>query len=72
KMLRVVVDINRLEDEADDVLNHALAVLYDDATDIPSLIKAIRWGELYTDLEVATDRGEDVANTLEGIVLKHA
>lgn len=72
KMLRVVVDINRLEDEADDVLNNALAVLYDDATDIPSLIKAIRWGELYTDLEVATDRGEDVANTLEGIVLKHA
>jgi uncharacterized protein len=72
KMLRVVVDINRLEDEADDVLNHALAVLYDGATDIPSLIKAIRWGELYSDLEVATDRGEDVANTLEGIVLKHA
>ena len=68
KMLRVVVDINRLEDEADDVLNHALAVLYDGATDIPSLIKAIRWGELYSDLEVATDRGEDVANTLEGIV----
>jgi uncharacterized protein len=72
KLLRVVADINRLEHEADDVLNQALAVLYDDATDIPSLIKAIRWGELYSDLEVATDRGEDVANTLEGIVLKHA
>ena len=72
KLLRFVVDINRLEDEADDVLNTALAALYDDAADIPTLIKAIRWGELYQSLEVATDRGEDVANTLEGIVLKNA
>jgi predicted phosphate transport protein (TIGR00153 family) len=72
KLLRFVVDINRLEDEADDILNNALAALYDGAADIPTLIKAIRWGELYQDLEVATDRGEDVANTLEGIVLKNA
>jgi uncharacterized protein len=71
-MLRTAVDINRLENEADDVLNHALASLYDDATDIPSLIRAIRWGELYQQLEDASDRAEDVANTLEGIVLKHA
>lgn len=72
KLLRLVVEINRLEDEADDILNNALAVLYDHAADIPTLIKAIRWGELYQNLEVATDRGEDVANTLEGIVLKNA
>lgn len=72
RLLRLVVDINRLEDEADDILNDALAALYDGAADIPALIKAIRWGELYADLEVATDRGEEVANTLEGIVLKHA
>lgn len=72
KLLRYVVEINRLEDEADDVLNNALAALYDGASDIPALINAIRWGEIYTDLEVATDRGEDVANTLEGIVLKNA
>jgi uncharacterized protein len=71
-LLRVGADIDRLEHEADDVFNNALAVLYDDATDIPSLIKAIRWGELYADLESATDRGNDVANTLEGIMLKHA
>ncbi|HET8626048.1 MAG TPA: DUF47 family protein [Thermomicrobiales bacterium] len=71
-MLRLTVEINRLENEADDELNHALADLYDDATDIPSLIKAIRWGELYQQLEDATDRGEDVANTLEAIVLKNA
>jgi len=72
KLLRYTVDINRLENEADDALNHALAALFDNATDIPSLVKAIRWGELYQQLEDATDRGEDVANTLEGIVLKNA
>ena len=32
----------------------------------------MRWNELYQQLEETTDRAEDVANTLEGIVLKHA
>ena len=70
--LRHTVEINRLENEADEILNQALAGLYDGATDIPTLIKAIRWGELYQLLEDATDRAEDVANTVEGIILKHA
>ena len=54
------------------MLSQVLAEVYDDATDIPSLIKAMRWNELYQQLEATTDRAEDVANTLEGIVLKHA
>jgi predicted phosphate transport protein (TIGR00153 family) len=69
---RQIVVINRLENEADDLLNTTLACLYDGADDIPKLIKAIRWGELYQELEEATDRAEDVANTLEGIMLKNA
>ena len=69
---RQIVVINRLENEADDLLNTALASLFDEAGDIPTLIKAIRWGELYQELEEATDRAEDVANTLEGIMLKNA
>lgn len=69
---RQIVVINRLENEADDLLNTALASLFDEATEVPSLIKAIRWGELYQKLEEATDRAEDVANTLEGIMLKNA
>jgi predicted phosphate transport protein (TIGR00153 family) len=68
---RYVVEIHRLENEADDVLNEALAVLYDDASDIPSLVTCMRWGELYGLLEDATDRAEDVADVLEGIYLKH-
>jgi uncharacterized protein Yka (UPF0111/DUF47 family) len=67
-----VVEIHRLENEADDALNQALATLYDEATDIPTLVRCMRWGELYGLLEDATDRAEDVADTLEGIVLKHA
>jgi uncharacterized protein len=72
KLKRLIVTINEQENEADDVFFGALATLYDGATDIPSLVKAIRWGELYQELEEATDRGEDVANTLEGIMLKNA
>jgi uncharacterized protein Yka (UPF0111/DUF47 family) len=49
-----------------------LATLYDDANDIPSLIQSLRWGELYGLLEDATDQGEAIGNTLEGILLKNA
>ncbi len=66
-----VVEIHRLENEADDVLNQALAALYDDAADIPSLVTCMRWGEFYGLLEDATDRAEDVADVLEGIYLKN-
>jgi len=71
-MLHCAIDINRLENEADDVLDQALTELFDGVVDIPGLIKAIRWGEIYQYLEEATDRGEDVANMLERIVVKNA
>jgi uncharacterized protein Yka (UPF0111/DUF47 family) len=71
-MLECAIDIQRLENEADDVLDQALAEQFDGVNDIRSLIKGIRWGEIYQDLEDATDRGEDIANTLEGIVVKNA
>lgn len=61
------VEINRLENEADAILRHALAELFDD-TPIADVIK---WREIYEHLETAVDRGEDVANVLEGVVLKH-
>jgi uncharacterized protein len=69
-ILKQCVQINSLENEADDVLHAALAELFDachlNACDV------IKWREIYEHLESATDRGEDVANVLEGIVLKHA
>jgi predicted phosphate transport protein (TIGR00153 family) len=71
-VLYSTIELNRLENEADEVLSQALATLYDGATDIPAVVQALHWGELYQLLEDATDRAEDVADTLEAIVLKHA
>jgi predicted phosphate transport protein (TIGR00153 family) len=69
-ILKQCVDINTLENDADEVQHAALAELFEVCrTDACEVIK---WREIYGHLENATDRGEDVANVLEGIVLKHA
>ncbi len=69
RILRACVEVNRLENEADAVHHAAQAELFESCTDA---IQVIKWRELYQHLENATDMGEDVANALEGIVLKHA
>jgi predicted phosphate transport protein (TIGR00153 family) len=63
------IDVNRLENEADAVLRHALANLFKKETDP---VKIIQWKEIYEILEAATDRCEDVANVIEGVTLEHA
>jgi predicted phosphate transport protein (TIGR00153 family) len=68
-VLETCVEINRVENEADSILRTAVASLYRDEQDIRLLIK---WKEIYDYLETATDRCEDVANIIEGIVLEHA
>ena len=65
---RHVTEIHRLETEADDVLQHGLAGLYEGVTSIPAFVHATGWGELYRLLEDTTDRAEMVANTLQGIM----
>ena len=62
------IEINRLENEADQVLNEALARLFEEEKDP---IKIIKWKEIYENLEEATDRCEDVSNILETISLKN-
>ena len=69
RILEQCVEINSLENEADDVHHAAMAELFDSDKDASEIIK---WRELYQHMEDATDQGEDVANILEGIVLKHA
>jgi predicted phosphate transport protein (TIGR00153 family) len=63
------IEINRLENRVDRDFRDALARLFEEIKD-PILI--IKWKEIYEHLENATDRCEDVANIIEGIVLKHA
>jgi predicted phosphate transport protein (TIGR00153 family) len=69
---RDILELHRLENEADAVQSEALARLYDGITEVPQLIEAIRWGEIHALLEQATDRAESTANTLEGMLLKYA
>ncbi|MCK4581254.1 MAG: DUF47 domain-containing protein [Dehalococcoidia bacterium] len=69
QILTECVEINSLENEADDVHHAALAELFDNTRDVRDIIK---WREIYEYMESATDRGEDVANVLEAVVLKHA
>ena len=69
RILEQCVEINSLENEADDVHHAAMAELFDSSKDASEIIKL---RELYQHMEDATDQGEDVANILEGIVLKNA
>jgi predicted phosphate transport protein (TIGR00153 family) len=62
------IDINRLENEADSLLRTAVARLFDEEQDVRAIIK---WKEIFENLENATDRCEDVANIIEGVVLEH-
>jgi predicted phosphate transport protein (TIGR00153 family) len=68
-ILHHCVEINRLENEADEVLRVALADLFENGADAVDIIK---WREIYEQLESSTDRGEDISDVLEGLVLKHA
>jgi len=63
------VEINRLENEADRVHYAAVRRLFEEERD-PIVI--MKWKEILDFLEQATDRCEDVANAVEGIVVKHA
>ena len=68
-ILPMAVEINRLENEADQILNLAMGDLFSNGTDVKDILK---WRDIYSDLEEATDRAEDAANVLEGIVVKHS
>jgi uncharacterized protein Yka (UPF0111/DUF47 family) len=62
------VEINRLENEADRVYQEAVRTLFEGETDA---IMIIKWKEVYDNLERITDCCEDVANVIEGVVVKH-
>lgn len=63
-----IVEIHRLENEADETYFMAIGALFKDSADPIDIIK---WKELYEILENTTDRCEAVANIIESIVLKH-
>jgi uncharacterized protein len=69
KITDVCDEIDRLESDADHVMHAALSRLFRDEPDVRNLIKL---KTLYEFLESVTDRCEDVANIIEGIVVENA
>jgi len=62
------IEVNRLENEADRVHHQAVSKLFDEERDPLTIIK---WKETFDFLEDASDRCEDVANVIEGVMVKH-
>ncbi len=64
-----LIEIHRLENIGDDNHHAAVAELFNEGKD-PILV--MKWKEIYDMTERAIDRCEDIANTIEGIVLKNS
>jgi len=69
KILSVCEEIDRLESDADHVMRAAMSKLFRDEPDVRNLIKL---KAIYEILETVTDRCEDVANIVEGIIVENA
>lgn len=67
--LKTCEEIDRLESDADRVLRSAMSKLFREEADVRELIKL---KAIYELLESISDRCEDVANLIEGIVLEHS
>ena len=68
-LMSFTIEINRLENEADGISREAVADLFSGRHDV---MDVMRWKELYGRLENAADQCEDVANTIESIVIKNS
>ena len=64
-----IIEINRIEDEGDTEFRVAVTQLFKGDVDT---LEVIKWREIYEKLEKVLDAFEDVADTIEGVVMKHA
>ncbi len=69
QVLKHCIEINRLENEADEKVNSVIGDLFNNSWDVMEVIKL---KELIENLEAAADKCEDVANIIESIILKHS
>lgn len=69
ELTKILQKINQYENDADDIFNQSIAELFDKEDNAIELIKN---KEVLVSLETATDKCEDVANVLEGIMIKNA
>jgi predicted phosphate transport protein (TIGR00153 family) len=69
EILSICAEIDRLESDADHVMRAAMSKLFREEPDVRNLIKL---KAIYEILETVTDRCEDVANIVEGIIVENA
>lgn len=69
EMLEICDEIDQLESDADQVMRSAISRLFREEADVRQVIKL---KAVYESLETATDKCQDVANVIEGVVLENA
>lgn len=68
-ILPSIVEIHSLENKADQLLRDGLSELFSNPQDVLHIIK---WRDIYSEMEEATDKAEDIADVLRGLVIKNA
>jgi PHS family inorganic phosphate transporter-like MFS transporter len=68
KLNQVIVEVNRLENEADDLLRELLAKLFEGRDPV----EILKWQDFYERLEVITDRCEDVTDVFQDLQVRYA
>ncbi len=69
EILKLCEILNEIENDGDELYRRSLARLYKPGNDP---LEVMKWREIYDHLETALDRGEDVANQIESLVLEYS
>ncbi len=69
EMTSALIKINSIENQADDVFDMSIEMLFNNENDFKEVIKK---REVYQVLEIATDKSEDAANVIESIIIKYS
>lgn len=69
KALKHCIEINRYENESDRLCRTLIAQLFDEEK---NSVQIIKWKEIFEVIETAVDKCEDVANVIEGVIIKSA
>jgi MFS transporter, PHS family, inorganic phosphate transporter len=68
RLLQVIVEVNRLENEADDLLRDLLEKLFQGSDPL----EILKWKDFYERLELITDRCEDVTDVFQDLAVRYA